>query len=67
ALDLGLRDAATLLWGRRERMDEAELRRIAERWRPCRSLAAGYLWHAHRFRNEGGGAPRDLSSGRRPG
>lgn len=67
ALDLGLRDAATRLWGRRERMGEAELRGIAERWRPYRSLAAGYLWHAHRFRNEGGGAPRRLSSGRRPG
>ncbi len=43
--DLALREAAGLVKCRRKRPDEAQLRRMAESWRPWRSVAARVLWH----------------------
>jgi DNA-3-methyladenine glycosylase II len=43
--DLALREAAGLVKHKRKRPDEAQLRRMAESWRPWRSVAARLLWH----------------------
>lgn len=43
--DLALREAAGLVKRRRKRPDEDQLRRMAESWRPWRSVAARVLWH----------------------
>jgi DNA-3-methyladenine glycosylase II len=42
--DLGLRRAVKLRYGLPELPDAAELERLAEPWRPHRSLASLYLW-----------------------
>lgn len=42
--DLGLQNAAQKLDGLRIRPSAAGLERMAERWRPVRSLACSYLW-----------------------
>jgi DNA-3-methyladenine glycosylase II len=44
--DLGIRKAAQLLYGLDEPPAPAELERIAEPWRPYRSLASLYLWRS---------------------
>jgi DNA-3-methyladenine glycosylase II len=44
--DLGIRRAAQLAYGLDELPDAAELERIAEPWRPHRSLACLYLWRS---------------------
>ena len=44
--DLGIRRAAQLEYGLKELPDPAELERIAEPWRPHRSLACLYLWRS---------------------
>jgi DNA-3-methyladenine glycosylase II len=44
--DLGIRRAAELAYGLEELPDAAELTRIAEPWRPHRSLACLYLWRS---------------------
>jgi DNA-3-methyladenine glycosylase II len=44
--DLGIRRAAQLLHGMDELPTPAELERIAEPWRPHRSLACLYLWRS---------------------
>jgi DNA-3-methyladenine glycosylase II len=44
--DLGVRRAAQQLYGLDEPPAPAELERIAEPWRPHRSLASLYLWHS---------------------
>jgi DNA-3-methyladenine glycosylase II len=44
--DLGIRRAAQLLRGLDALPDEAELERIAEPWRPHRTLACIYLWES---------------------
>jgi DNA-3-methyladenine glycosylase II len=44
--DLGIRRAAQLLYGLDELPASAELERIAEPWRPYRSLACLYLWRS---------------------
>ena len=44
--DLGTRSAVRRLYGLEELPDAAELTRIAEPWRPHRSLAALYLWRS---------------------
>jgi DNA-3-methyladenine glycosylase II len=44
--DLGIRRAAQLAYGLAELPDAAELERIAEPWRPWRSLACLYLWRS---------------------
>jgi DNA-3-methyladenine glycosylase II len=44
--DLGIRRAAQLLRGLDELPDEPELERIAEPWRPHRTLACIYLWES---------------------
>ncbi len=43
--DLGLITAAHHLKGLRKRPDEKKLRRMAEAWRPWRSVASLLLWH----------------------
>jgi DNA-3-methyladenine glycosylase II len=42
--DLGIRVAAQRWYGLPERPGKAELERIAEPWRPFRTLASRYLW-----------------------
>jgi DNA-3-methyladenine glycosylase II len=44
--DLGIRRAAQVAYGLDELPAPAELERIAEPWRPHRSLAAVYLWES---------------------
>jgi DNA-3-methyladenine glycosylase II len=44
--DLGLRRAVMLRYGLRALPDAAELERIAEPWRPYRTLACRYLWRS---------------------
>jgi DNA-3-methyladenine glycosylase II len=44
--DLGIRRAAQLRYGLEELPDPGELERIAEPWRPHRSLACLYLWRS---------------------
>jgi DNA-3-methyladenine glycosylase II len=44
--DLGIRRAAQRAYELKELPDEAELTRIAEPWRPHRSLACLYLWRS---------------------
>ena len=44
--DLGIRRAAQVLFGLDEPPPPAELERIAEPWRPYRSLASLYLWRS---------------------
>lgn len=46
--DLGIVDAARLLYGLDERPGADELARIAEPWRPYRSVASWYLWRSRR-------------------
>jgi DNA-3-methyladenine glycosylase II len=42
--DLGLREAVKRLYQLRERPDAKKLRKIAELWRPWRTVATWYLW-----------------------
>ena len=44
--DLGIRKAVELHYGLDDLPDPAELTRIAEPWRPQRSLACIYLWES---------------------
>jgi 3-methyladenine DNA glycosylase/8-oxoguanine DNA glycosylase len=44
--DLGVRRAVQLTYGLDELPKPAELERIAEAWRPWRSLASLYLWRS---------------------
>jgi DNA-3-methyladenine glycosylase II len=44
--DLGVRRAVQLAYGMEDLPSAAELERIAERWRPYRSLASLYLWRS---------------------
>ncbi|CAN5231117.1 DNA-3-methyladenine glycosylase [soil metagenome] len=44
--DLGVRRAVQLAYGMKDLPSAAELERIAERWRPYRSLASLYLWRS---------------------
>ena len=44
--DLGIRKAVQVLHGLDEPPTPAELERIAEPWRPHRSLASLYLWRS---------------------
>jgi DNA-3-methyladenine glycosylase II len=44
--DLGVRRAVQLLYGLDEPPAPAELERMAEPWRPYRSLASLYLWRS---------------------
>jgi DNA-3-methyladenine glycosylase II len=44
--DLGIRRAVQTAYGLNELPDAAEIRRIAEPWRPHRSLASLYLWRS---------------------
>jgi DNA-3-methyladenine glycosylase II len=44
--DLGVRRAAQAVYGLDELPDAAELTRIAEAWRPHRTLASLYLWES---------------------
>ena len=42
--DLGLREGARRAYGLDERPDAVALEKLAEPWRPCRSVATWYLW-----------------------
>ena len=42
--DLGIKEAIKRLYGLEKRPDAAEMERIAEPWRPHRTLASRYLW-----------------------
>jgi DNA-3-methyladenine glycosylase II len=42
--DLAVRRAITDLYGNGEELSRAEMREIADRWRPYRSVATRYLW-----------------------
>jgi len=44
--DLGVRNAAKLLYGLAEPPKPAELEELGEPWRPHRSLASLYLWRS---------------------
>jgi DNA-3-methyladenine glycosylase II len=44
--DLGVRRAVERLYGLEELPDAETLDRLAERWRPYRTLACLYLWHS---------------------
>lgn len=44
--DLGLVKAAERVYGMRRRPSRTKLLRLAERWRPYRSIAAWYLWRS---------------------
>ena len=44
--DLGIRRAVMLRYGLPELPDPAEMERIAEPWRPHRTLACRYLWRS---------------------
>jgi DNA-3-methyladenine glycosylase II len=44
--DLGIRRAIRDRYGLQELPDAAEMERLAERWRPHRTLACMYLWHS---------------------
>ena len=44
--DLGIRRAVQIAYGLKELPDATELERIAEPWRPNRSLACLYLWRS---------------------
>lgn len=44
--DLGLRKGAQLVYGGARPLEPTELHRLAERWRPFRSIATWYLWRA---------------------
>lgn len=48
AQDLALQASAQRLHALEARPDAKRLRRIAEAWRPYRSAAARFLWHAYR-------------------
>ena len=44
--DLGIKRAVQTAYGLEDLPDAAELERIAEPWRPHRSLACLYLWRS---------------------
>lgn len=48
AQDLALQVSAQRIHGLEARPDHKDLRELAERWRPYRSAAARFLWHAYR-------------------
>ena len=50
--DLGLVKAAQRVYGMRQRPTRKRLLRLAESWRPYRSVAAWYLWRSVQLTNE---------------
>jgi DNA-3-methyladenine glycosylase II len=48
AQDLALQESAKRIHGLESRPDTKAMRAIAEAWRPYRSAAARFLWHAYR-------------------
>ncbi|MFZ5751573.1 MAG: DNA-3-methyladenine glycosylase family protein [Pseudomonadota bacterium] len=55
--DLALQEAARMVWDRPERPREAELRALAEAWRPWRAVAARALWAYYRLAKSQEGVP----------
>lgn len=53
ARDVALQEAARLAFGLRERPNDKDLTRMAERWRPHRSAAARLLWAYYRVAKTG--------------
>jgi DNA-3-methyladenine glycosylase II len=54
--DLGLVKAAERIYGLRQRPDRTRLLKMAETWRPYRSVAAWYLWRSRSLSLPGNGA-----------
>jgi DNA-3-methyladenine glycosylase II len=52
--DLGLVKAAQRVYGLRQRPSRKRLLRMADAWRPYRSIAAWYLWRSVQVENEEG-------------
>jgi DNA-3-methyladenine glycosylase II len=50
--DLGLVKAAQRIYGMRQRPSRERLLKLAETWRPYRSVAAWYLWRSAQLTNE---------------
>ena len=63
--DLGLVKAAQRLYGMRQRPSKKRLLRMAETWRPYRSVAAWYLWRSLSLPENGKAAPRPAVKGKR--
>ena len=57
--DLGLVKAAQRVYGLRQRPTRKRLLRMAEAWRPYRSIAAWYLWRSVQLTNEELGRTQD--------
>jgi 3-methyladenine DNA glycosylase/8-oxoguanine DNA glycosylase len=63
--DLGLVKAAQRLYGMRQRPSKKRLLRMAETWRPYRSVAAWYLWRSLSLPENGQAAARPAGKGKR--
>ncbi|MEM1084454.1 MAG: DNA-3-methyladenine glycosylase 2 family protein [Verrucomicrobiota bacterium] len=53
--DLALQEATRLLFGMKNRPTEAELRHLAEAWRPWRAVAARILWKYYHLEKQRSG------------
>jgi DNA-3-methyladenine glycosylase II len=64
--DLGLVKAAQRLYRMRQRPSKKRLLRLAEAWRPYRSVAAWYLWRSLSLPDNGRARSTKATNGRRP-
>ena len=65
--DLGLVKAAQRVYGLRQRPDRKRLMKLADAWRPYRSVAAWYLWRSLSLTSAAKPRRRDPpAGGRRP-
>jgi DNA-3-methyladenine glycosylase II len=64
--DLGLVKAAQRLYGMRQRPSKKRLLRMAEAWRPYRSIAAWYLWRSLSLPGNGKKPLAAATNGKRP-
>jgi 3-methyladenine DNA glycosylase/8-oxoguanine DNA glycosylase len=63
--DLGLVKAVQRLYGLRQRPSKQRLLRLAEAWRPYRSVAAWYLWRSLSLPDNGRKPSRSATNGKR--
>ena len=63
--DLGLVKAAQRVYGMRQRPSKKRLLRMAEAWRPYRSVAAWYLWRSLALPDNGREPSIKATNGRR--
>jgi 3-methyladenine DNA glycosylase/8-oxoguanine DNA glycosylase len=64
--DLGLVKAAQRVYGLRQRPTRQKLLKMAETWRPYRSVAAWYLWRSLAFETQANGGRRRGATSRSP-